>query len=68
MEDKTFEISLTKSQLENLNRVFGIIGEEALKANWFTKSDIEDIYGVYGKVLQAIEEKEIDEAYADLAQ
>jgi hypothetical protein len=51
-------------ELKNLNRMFNIIGEEALKANYFTKSDIEDVYSILGKVRTAIFEAEIDEAIA----
>lgn len=61
MNETTYEISLTKSELINLNRIFGIVGEEALKANWFTKSDISDIYSVIGHVLTAIDEMEVSE-------
>jgi len=39
-------IHLTLNELQNLNRIFDILGEEALKANFFTKQDIEDIYSV----------------------
>ena len=51
-------------ELKNLNRMFNIIGEEALKANYFTKSDIEDVYSILGKVRTAIFEAELDEAVA----
>lgn len=61
MSTSVKEINLTKSELINLNRLFNIVGEEALKANWFTKSDIEDIYSVIGEVRTAIEEMELDE-------
>lgn len=59
-----FPLHLTEMELKNLNRMFNIIGEEALKANYFTKSDIEDVYSILGKVRTAIFEAEIDEAVA----
>ena len=59
-----FPLHLTEMELKNLNRMFNIIGEEALKANYFTKSDIEDVYSILGKVRTAIFEAEIDEAIA----
>jgi len=43
-------IFLTHGELANLNRIFDILGEEHLKANWFTRGDIEDIYSVLEKV------------------
>ena len=59
-----FPLHLTEMELKNLNRMFNIIGEEALKANYFTKSDIEDVYSILEKVRTAIFEAEIDEAIA----
>ena len=59
-----FPLHLTEMELKNLNRMFNIIGEEALKANYFTKSDIEDAYSILEKVRTAIFEEEIDEAIA----
>lgn len=61
MTQPTYELSLTKSELINLNRIFHILGKEHLKANWFTKSDIEDIYSVIGHVRTGIEEMELNE-------
>ena len=57
-------LHLTEMELKNLNRMFNIIGEEALKANYFTKSDIEDVYSILEKVRTAIFEAELDEAIA----
>ena len=48
--EKEEAVFLTQNELTNLNRLFNIVGEEALKANWFTRSDIEDIYNVMEKV------------------
>ena len=59
-----FPLHLTEMELKNLNRMFNIIGEEALKANYFTRSDIEDVYSILEKVRTAIFEAEIDEAVA----
>ncbi|MEM7419923.1 hypothetical protein NO989_04515 [Alteromonas sp. DY56-G5] len=59
-----FPLHLTEMELKNLNRMFNIIGEEALKANYFTKSDIEDVYSILEKVRTAIFEAELDEAVA----
>ena len=59
-----FPLHLTEMELKNLNRMFNIIGEEALKANYFTKSDIEDVYSILEKVRTAIFEAELDEAIA----
>lgn len=59
-----FPVHLTEMELKNLNRMFNIIGEEALKANYFTKSDIEDVYSILEKVRTAIFEAELDEAVA----
>lgn len=58
---KEFPVHLTEMELRNLNRIFGIIGEEALKANYFTRSDVADVYSIIGKVRTAIEEMELDE-------
>jgi len=62
--EKEFEVFLTASELTNLNRIFNIIGEEALKANYFTKADIADVYSILEKVRTAIFEAELDEAVA----
>ena len=59
-----FPLHLTEMELKNLNRMFNIIGEEALKANYFTKSDIEDVYSILEKVRTTMFEAEIDEAIA----
>ena len=59
-----FPVHLTETELKNLNRIFNIIGEEALKANYFTKSDIEDVYSTLEKVRTAMFEAELDEAIA----
>ena len=59
-----FPLHLTEMELKNLNRMFNIIGEEALKANYFTKSDIEDVYSILEKVRTAMFEAELDEAIA----
>ena len=59
-----FPLHLTEMELKNLNRMFNIFGEEALKANYFTKSDIEDVYSILEKVRTAIFEAELDEAVA----
>ncbi|MEM7421188.1 MAG: hypothetical protein AAF364_15880 [Pseudomonadota bacterium] len=59
-----FPLHLTEMELKNLNRMFNIIGEEALKANYFTKSDIDDVYSILEKVRTAIFEAELDEAVA----
>lgn len=59
-----FPVHLTETELKNLNRIFNIIGEEALKANYFTKSDIEDVYSILGKVRTTMFEEEIDEVIA----
>ena len=66
MSENTQEygVFLTQSELNNLNRLFNIIGEEALKANYFTKNDIADVYSVIGKVRRALEEAELDGAIA----
>lgn len=55
-----FEVFFTHSEMANLNRIFDIIGEEALRANYFTKADIEDIYSVLAKVRIAKDEAELD--------
>ena len=59
-----FPVHLTETELKNLNRMFNIIGEEQLKANYFTKSDIEDVYSILEKVRTTMFESEIDEAIA----
>jgi hypothetical protein len=59
-----FPIFLTHSELTNLNRIFNIIGEEALKANYFTKADIADVYSVLEKVRITKDEAEVDEEAA----
>lgn len=53
-------VFLTPSELINLSRIFNIVGEEALKANYFTKADIENVYSVVGKVKVAIDEAQMD--------
>ena len=63
-KSQEFPVHLTEMELKNLNRMFNIIGEEALKANYFTKSDIEDVYSILEKVRTAIFEAELDEAVA----
>ena len=62
--EKEFEVFLTASELTNLNRIFNIIGEESLKANYFTKADIADVYSVLEKVRIAKDEAECDEVTA----
>ncbi|AZU97321.1 hypothetical protein [Alteromonas phage P24] len=64
LNSQEFPVHLTETELKNLNRMFNIIGEEALKANYFTKSDIEDVYSILEKVRTAIFEAELDEAVA----
>ena len=59
-----FPIFLTHSELTNLNRIFNIIGEEALKANYFTKADIADVYSVLEKVRLTKDEAVVDEVAA----
>lgn len=54
--EKEEGIYLTQGELKNLNRLFNIIGVEALKANYFTKSDIDDIYSVMEKVRIGLDE------------
>ena len=54
--EKEEAVFLTQNELTNLNRLFNIVGEEALKANWFTRSDIEDIYNVMEKVRTGLHE------------
>jgi len=54
-------VFFTLDELKNLNRTFNILSEEALKAHYFTKADIESIYNVIGKVREGIEEIELDE-------
>lgn len=58
--EKEFEVFLTASELTNLNRIFNIVGEEALKANYFTKADIADVYSVLEKVRITMDEAEIE--------
>ena len=53
-------IFLTHGELANLNRIFDILGEEALKANWFTQNDIEDVYSVLEKVRTGLEEMQLN--------
>jgi len=55
-------VFLTLSELTQLNRIFNIIGEENLRANYFTRADIEDVYSVLGKVRTAKEELELESA------
>lgn len=57
-------VFFTHVELTQLNRIFNIIGEEALRANYFTKSDIEDVYSVLEKVRTAKEDLELARAYA----
>ena len=57
-------VFFTHAELTQLNRLFNIIGEEALRANYFTKSDIEDVYSVLEKVRTAKEGLELARAYA----
>lgn len=57
-------VFFTHAELTQLNRIFNIIGEEALRANYFTKSDIEDVYSVLEKVRTAKEDLELARAYA----
>ena len=64
LNSQEFPVHLTDTELKNLNRMFNIIGEEALKANYFTKSDIEDVYSILEKVRTAMFEAELDEAIA----
>jgi len=54
-------VFFTLEELKNLNRTFNILSEEVLKANYFTKGDIESIFNVIGKVREGIEEIELDE-------
>ena len=62
--ENEFEVFLTASELTNLNRIFNIISEEALKANYFTKADIKDVYSVLEKVRIAKDEAECSEVMA----
>lgn len=62
--ENEFEVFFTASELTNLNRIFNIIGEEALKANYFTRADIADVYSVLEKVRIAKDEAECSEAIA----
>tara|TARA_Y100001968_G_scaffold102797_1_gene92762 strand:- start:6829 stop:7020 length:192 start_codon:yes stop_codon:yes gene_type:complete len=57
-------VFFTHAELTQLNRIFNIIGEEALRANYFTKSDIEDVYSVLEKVRTAKEYLELARAHA----
>lgn len=52
-------VPFTHAELTQMNRIFNIIGEEALRANFFTKADIEHVYSVIGKVREGIEELEL---------
>ncbi len=64
LNSQEFPVHLTETELKNLNRMFNIIGEEALKANYFTKIDIEDVYSILEKVRTAMFEAKLDEAIA----
>lgn len=55
-------VFLTLSELTQLNRIFNIIGEENLRANYFTQADIDDVYSVLEKVRTAKEELELESA------
>ncbi|HAU91683.1 MAG TPA: hypothetical protein DCW59_04935 [Alteromonas sp.] len=57
-------VFFTHAELTQLNRIFNIIGEETLRANYFTKSDIEDVYSVLEKVRTAKEDLELARAHA----
>lgn len=58
--EQEHELHLTASELTNLKRIFNIIGEENLKANYFTKADIADVYSVYEKLVITMDEAEIE--------
>lgn len=58
--EQEHELHLTASELTNLKRIFNIIGEENLKANYFTKADIADVYSVLEKIIITMDEAEID--------
>jgi hypothetical protein len=62
--DNETPVFFTHAELTQLNRIFNIIGEEALRANYFTKSDIEDVYSVLEKVRTAKEQLELENEYA----
>lgn len=48
------EISLNVEELTVLNRLFNILGEENLRANFFTRADIDNTYSVLEKVREAL--------------
>jgi len=58
--EQEHELHLTASELTNLKRIFNIIGEENLKANYFTKADIADVYSVLEKLIITMDEAEIE--------
>ena len=58
--EEEYELFLTASELTNLKRIFNIIGEENLKANYFTKADIADVYSVLEKLIITMDEAEIE--------
>jgi hypothetical protein len=58
--EEEYELHLTASELTNLKRIFNIIGEENLKANYFTKADIADVYSVLEKLIITMDEAEIE--------
>lgn len=58
--ENEFEVFFTASELTNLKRIFNIIGEENLKANYFTKADIANVYSAYEKLVITMDEAEID--------
>tara|TARA_Y100000052_G_C2935881_1_gene77366 strand:+ start:345 stop:551 length:207 start_codon:yes stop_codon:yes gene_type:complete len=55
-------VSFTGEELTVLNRIFKFVGEEHLRANYFTKADIEAVYSVLGKVRTGLEEWQLDHA------
>lgn len=62
--EKEEAVFLTHSELTNLNRLFGILGEQQLKANWFTKADIESVYSVLEKTRIALDEISLNNGHS----
>lgn len=61
MDEEEIPVFFTLGELTQLNRLFDVIGEETLRANYFTKADIESVYSVLGKVREGIHEGRLAE-------
>jgi len=49
-------VSFTPAQLLVVNRLFDVVDETILRAHYFTKADIENIYGALGQIREGLDE------------